>query len=90
MLPSSGKDLLLDRSVAIKKIVKPMKTFEIAKRTWRELRLLKNFRHENVCQLIFHIMSSAYTSRLYTYLTYSSRLQKICNTAFVPKEYPSA
>jgi serine/threonine protein kinase len=45
---SSGQDKLLDRSVAIKKIAKPMQNFEMAKRTWRELRLLKNFRHENV------------------------------------------
>jgi p38 MAP kinase len=35
--------------VAIKKIMKPFSTPVLAKRTYRELKLLKHLKHENVC-----------------------------------------
>lgn len=47
-LPSSAKDELTGQSVAIKKIIKPFSTPVLAKRTYRELKLLKHLRHENV------------------------------------------
>ncbi|KKA28907.1 hypothetical protein TD95_002498 [Thielaviopsis punctulata] len=50
-LVCSARDQLLNQSVAIKKIVKPFKTDVLAKRTYRELKLLMNLRHENVISL---------------------------------------
>jgi serine/threonine protein kinase len=47
-LRSSAKDELTGQSVAIKKIMKPFSTPVLAKRTYRELKLLKHLRHENV------------------------------------------
>ena len=47
-LPSSAKDELTGQAVAIKKIMKPFSTPVLAKRTYRELKLLKHLRHENV------------------------------------------
>lgn len=46
--PSSAKDQLTHQSVAIKKIMKPFSTPVLSKRTYRELKLLKHLRHENV------------------------------------------
>jgi p38 MAP kinase len=48
-LRSSAKDELTGQAVAIKKIMKPFSTPVLAKRTYRELKLLKHLRHENVC-----------------------------------------
>ncbi len=45
---SSAKDQLTNQSVAIKKIMKPFSTPVLAKRTYRELKLLKHLKHENV------------------------------------------
>jgi len=45
---SSAKDQLTGQNVAIKKIMKPFSTPVLAKRTYRELKLLKHLRHENV------------------------------------------
>jgi p38 MAP kinase len=49
LIASSAKDELTGQSVAIKKIMKPFSTPVLAKRTYRELKLLKHLRHENVC-----------------------------------------
>ena len=46
--PSSAKDQLTSQAVAIKKIMKPFSTSVLAKRTYRELKLLKHLKHENV------------------------------------------
>lgn len=48
LLDSSAKDQLSGTSVAIKKIMKPFSTPVLSKRTYRELKLLKHLRHENV------------------------------------------
>ena len=45
---SSAKDQLTNQAVAVKKIMKPFSTPVLAKRTYRELKLLKHLRHENV------------------------------------------
>ena len=45
---SSAKDQLTGQSVAVKKIMKPFSTPVLSKRTYRELKLLKHLRHENV------------------------------------------
>ena len=47
-LVCSGHDKLTDSSVAIKKVMKPFSTPVLAKRTYRELKLLKHIRHENI------------------------------------------
>jgi serine/threonine protein kinase len=48
VLYSSAKDMLTGQSVAVKKIMKPFSTPVLSKRTYRELKLLKHLRHENV------------------------------------------
>ena len=50
-LVCSAKDQLTNTSVAIKKIMKPFSTPVLAKRTYRELKLLKHIRHENIISL---------------------------------------
>jgi p38 MAP kinase len=46
--PSSAKDQLTGQSVAIKKVTKPFSSPVLSKRTYRELKLLKHLKHENV------------------------------------------
>lgn len=46
---SSAKDQLTGQAVAVKKIMKPFSTPVLSKRTYRELKLIKHLRHENVC-----------------------------------------
>jgi p38 MAP kinase len=48
---SSAKDQLTNTSVAVKKIMKPFSTPVLSKRTYRELKLLKHIRHENIISL---------------------------------------
>jgi len=47
-MASSAKDQLTNQAVAIKKIMKPFSTPVLSKRTYRELKLLKHLKHENV------------------------------------------
>ncbi|KAF5000956.1 hypothetical protein FGRMN_1326 [Fusarium graminum] len=47
-LVCSARDQLTNQNVAVKKIMKPFSTPVLAKRTYRELKLLKHLRHENV------------------------------------------
>lgn len=47
---SSAHDQITGQAVAIKKVIKPFETATVAKRTFREVKLLKHFRHENVWQ----------------------------------------
>lgn len=73
-LVCSAKDQLTDTAVAVKKIMKPFSTPVLAKRTYRELKLLKHLRHENVrC-----VARAALTRRLSASVTSSSRHSKIC------------
>nr|POE94492.1 mitogen-activated protein kinase hog1 [Quercus suber] len=48
---SSAKDQLTSQAVAVKKIMKPFSTPVLSKRTYRELKLLKHLKHENVISL---------------------------------------
>ncbi|ANZ73593.1 BA75_01619T0 [Komagataella pastoris] len=50
-LVCSAKDKLTEQQVAIKKIMKPFSTPVLAKRTYRELKLLNHLRHENLITL---------------------------------------
>ena len=50
-LVCSAKDQLTNTNTAIKKIMKPFSTPVLAKRTYRELKLLKHIRHENIISL---------------------------------------
>ncbi|KAL4250249.1 Mitogen-activated protein kinase [Abortiporus biennis] len=50
-LVCSAKDQLTGSSVAIKKIMKPFSTPVLSKRTYRELKLLKHIKHENIISL---------------------------------------
>ncbi|KAI9167098.1 Mitogen-activated protein kinase HOG1 [Paramyrothecium foliicola] len=46
-LVCSARDQLTNQNVAVKKIMKPFSTPVLAKRTYRELKLLKHLKHEN-------------------------------------------
>ncbi|KAF9919742.1 MAPK protein hog1 [Linnemannia zychae] len=50
-LVCSAKDELTSQPVAIKKIMKPFSTPVLSKRTYRELKLLKHLKHENIISL---------------------------------------
>ncbi|KAJ5283489.1 hypothetical protein N7505_001469 [Penicillium chrysogenum] len=50
-LVCSGRDRIANQTVAIKKLCDPFKTENIAKHMFREVRLLKQLRHENVIYL---------------------------------------
>ncbi|ODV85171.1 hypothetical protein CANARDRAFT_199343 [[Candida] arabinofermentans NRRL YB-2248] len=50
-LVCSAKDRLTNQNVAIKKVMKPFATAVLAKRTYRELKLLNHLRHENLISL---------------------------------------
>lgn len=45
---SSARDQLSHRTVAVKKLAEPFKTQEIARHMFREIKLLRQLRHENV------------------------------------------
>ena len=47
-LVCSARDQLTGQAVAVKKIMKPFSTPVLSKRTYRELKLLKHLKHENV------------------------------------------
>ncbi|KAJ5792656.1 p38 MAP kinase [Penicillium pulvis] len=48
---SSAKDQVTERTVTIKKISQPFTNIELAKRTYREISLLKDLQHENIILL---------------------------------------
>ncbi|RIB17387.1 kinase-like domain-containing protein [Gigaspora rosea] len=50
-LVCSAKDQLTGANVGIKKILKPFSTLVLSKRTYRELKLLKHLKHENIISL---------------------------------------
>ena len=46
---SSAKDQISNETVAVKKLSEPFKSDNIAKHMHREIKLLKQLQHENVC-----------------------------------------
>ncbi|KAJ2864045.1 MAPK protein hog1 [Coemansia aciculifera] len=50
-LVCSARDQIKTRAVAIKKIMRPFSASVLAKRTYRELKLLKHLRHENIISM---------------------------------------
>lgn len=46
---SSACDSMTKQTVALKKIGKPFDNTAVAKRTYREIHLLNNLRHDNAC-----------------------------------------
>ncbi|RAH54918.1 kinase-like protein [Aspergillus piperis CBS 112811] len=50
-LVCSAHDQITGQAVAIKKVIKPFETATVAKRTFREVKILKHFRHENLIGL---------------------------------------
>lgn len=49
ILPSSARDQISNQTVAVKKLADPFKSDNIAKHMYREVKLLKQLQHENVC-----------------------------------------
>ncbi|KAI9372576.1 mitogen-activated protein kinase mpkC [Aspergillus egyptiacus] len=47
----SAYDLISEQSVAVKKMMKPFDSAAIAKRTYREVKLLKHLRHDNLINM---------------------------------------
>ncbi|KAK8225162.1 Hog1-like MAP kinase protein [Phyllosticta paracitricarpa] len=63
-LVCSAKDQLTGQAVAVKKIMKPFSTPVLSKRTYRELKLLKHLRHENVRRALHMAIQALLTRRL--------------------------
>lgn len=53
--PSSADDVKTGLKVAVKKLSRPFQSIIHAKRTYRELRLLKHMKHENVRPACFYL-----------------------------------
>lgn len=70
ILYSSAVDTVNNIKVAIKKLARPFQSAVHAKRTYRELRLLKHMNHENVIGLldVFHPGGNAIDSFSQVYL----------------------
>lgn len=52
---SSAVESTTNSKVAIKKLARPFQSAVHAKRTYRELRMLKHMDHENVCTVVFSL-----------------------------------
>jgi p38 MAP kinase len=50
VIASSARDQINHKTVAVKKLCEPFKTNNIAKHIFREVKLLKQFQHDNVCR----------------------------------------
>ncbi|KAH7145851.1 kinase-like domain-containing protein [Dactylonectria estremocensis] len=71
-LVCSARDQLTNQNVAVKKIMKPFSTPVLAKRTYRELKLLKHLKHENVstaCQPSAPRADPPFRNRLLTFFS---------------------
>lgn len=55
-IQSSAIDRKTGVRVAIKKLHRPFQSRLFAKRAYRELRLLKHMKHENVCESFFLLL----------------------------------
>jgi serine/threonine protein kinase len=79
---SSAKDQLTGSNVAVKKIMKPFSTPVLSKRTYRELKLLKHLKHENVGVFPMHespwSLRRLIIPRLFHSAIFSFRLLRIC------------
>ena len=64
---SSAKDQLTGQAVAVKKIMKPFSTPVLSKRTYRELKLLKHLRHENVRENLTYDKATRWISKGYQF-----------------------
>lgn len=60
-LNSSAYDLKTGLKVAVKKLSRPFQSIIHAKRTYRELRLLKHMKHENVSWLVYLVQNLSKT-----------------------------
>lgn len=49
---SSARDQINHQTVAVKKLCEPFKTDNIAKHMYREVKLLKQLQHDNVCRSV--------------------------------------
>ncbi|RWQ91659.1 mitogen-activated protein kinase HOG1 [Paecilomyces variotii] len=67
-LVCSARDQLTQQPVAVKKIMKPFSTPVLSKRTYRELKLLKHLRHENVSRAISAQTVACYQLERYLHL----------------------
>ena len=79
---SSAKDQLTNQAVAVKKIMKPFSTPVLSKRTYRELKLLKHLRHENVRTGKLFLARPFHLTELHRSLvsaTFSSPLLRTCS-----------
>lgn len=79
---SSARDQLTNQNVAVKKIMKPFSTPVLAKRTYRELKLLKHLKHENVCQSWIPYLAALY----FLMLTYDHQVISLSDIFISPLE----
>ncbi|TGO30011.1 hypothetical protein BPAE_0008g00030 [Botrytis paeoniae] len=83
-LVCSAKDNLTGSNVAVKKIMKPFSTPVLSKRTYRELKLLKHLKHENVISLSDIFISPL--EDMYVASRKSERTQTDKNTSYFVTE----
>lgn len=78
---SSARDQITKRTIAVKKLAQPFKSENIAKHMYREVRLLKTLKHENVClHTIVHgrLKLTCHLNRLFIWMTFLFHPRKIC------------
>lgn len=77
---SSAKDRISNRTVAVKKLAEPFKSDVVAQHMFREIKLLKELKHDNVRQSASSSKALKLINRLssFTSMTSSSLRAKIC------------
>ncbi|KAI3654962.1 hypothetical protein MP228_000342 [Amoeboaphelidium protococcarum] len=85
-LVCSAKDSLTQQDVAIKKILKPFSNAVLAKRTFRELKLLKYLRHPNIIPLYDVFLSPSEDIYFVTELL-GTDLQRLLASRRLDKQY---
>lgn len=60
---SSAKDDISNRTCAVKKLADPFKNSGIAQHMFREIKLLRQLQHDNVCYFAIRVCPSRLTMR---------------------------
>lgn len=85
-LVCSARDQIGHQTVAVKKLPEPFKTANVAKHMYREIKLLKNFQHENIIHLKDIFISPAEEIYLVTDLM-ATDLHTLLNTKKLDNQF---
>lgn len=78
LLNSSAIDMETGLKVAVKKLSRPFQSIVHAKRTYRELQLLKHMKHENVSELSLFNLIRLLRAKPCRSLLFSFELNSVC------------